>query len=144
MSHARACTSFALPGDEPLACNARARELELIHELSCRPGFDEAKASTLVLEVFARLKDKYSSAEWARMSNERDAWRTRTPDEYSQLLASFAGDMFFTRRLLLDIEDGTPVHTENALIVLDDGQVQTVDYSQSHKWHVPSNEREYV
>ena len=26
---------------------------------------------------------------------------------------------------------------------VDDGRVQPVDYSQAHRWHVPSNEREY-
>ena len=46
-------------------------------------------------------------------------------------------------KLLLDIEDGTLDNTKNALVILDNGQVQPVDYSDAHKWHVPNNEREY-
>ena len=48
-----------------------------------------------------------------------------------------------TRRLLFDIEDGLLVDGENVLVVLDNGEVRAVDYSSAHKWHVPSNEREY-
>ena len=51
--------------------------------------------------------------------------------------------MFTTHRLIFDIETESALDNECVLVVLDNGEVRAVDYSASHKWHVPSNEREY-
>ena len=62
--------------------------------------------------------------------------------KHSMLLAH-AGEVLATRQALFDMVTHELVDNSAVFVVLDNSDVELVDTTGSHTWHVPANEREY-
>ena len=87
MALQRTCTSYQQPSDEAISCNIEYRlpvVTYLINELTGN------RAESLIDSAYAKLQDKYSTAEWCDMVDQRNKWLTSSGRARPRAAVTFA------------------------------------------------------